>query len=321
MSGNRCVSQGDFSATAGNVATGPGSAGVAATGSGARAAIARAAQATGVDFSYLLAQARLESSLNPTAHAATSSAAGLYQFTQGTWAQVLQQHGGDIGLGAAGSGGTLAALRDPTQRAQLMALRFDPDTSARMAAEMAGDNQAALGAALGRVPKPSELYLAHFLGSDGAIKFLAAMTADPTQSAAALMPKAAAANRAIFYDGTGVPRSVGAVMTLLDQRMTSAMQDGGNLSGTDVSELAAAMPSAAAAGGSPAWAGSLGREFASAQADASQTGDAGNGNDLPRPVASMADTLSATFGLADAGGASAPEFVRSAYGRLRALGM
>ena len=37
------------------------------------AAIARAAQATGTDFSYLLAQARIESGLNPAARAATSS--------------------------------------------------------------------------------------------------------------------------------------------------------------------------------------------------------------------------------------------------------
>ncbi|MBW8754478.1 MAG: lytic transglycosylase domain-containing protein, partial [Sphingomonadales bacterium] len=41
-----------------------------------RAAIARAAQATGVDFNYLLAQAKLESSLDPGAKAPTSSAAG-----------------------------------------------------------------------------------------------------------------------------------------------------------------------------------------------------------------------------------------------------
>ncbi|MBU6266153.1 MAG: transglycosylase SLT domain-containing protein [Sphingomonadales bacterium] len=291
-----------------------------ATGSGPRAAIARAAQATGVDFSYLLAQAKLESSLNPAARAPTSSAAGLYQFTQGTWAQMLQQHGGEIGLDSATSGGTLAALRDPAQRAQLMALRFDPDTSARMAAEMAGDNQAALGAALGRPPKPSELYLAHFLGSDGAVKFLSAMTADPTQSAAALMPKAAAANRAIFYDGAGAARSVGAVMTLIDQRMTNAMQDGAPPVSYDTTELASWTPPATpAAGSAPAWAGSLGREFASAQAASSSGSDAG----MVRPAASMAETLSATFGLTDASGdgGSTPAFVRSAYGRLRALGM
>ena len=62
---------------------------VAAPRAEVHGAIARAAQATGVDFSYLLAQARIESSLNPTARAGTSSAAGLYQFTKGTWLAML----------------------------------------------------------------------------------------------------------------------------------------------------------------------------------------------------------------------------------------
>jgi len=52
--------------------------GVLAAGGGqVRSAIAKAAQRTGVDFDYLLAQARIESSLNPNAKARTSSAAGL----------------------------------------------------------------------------------------------------------------------------------------------------------------------------------------------------------------------------------------------------
>ena len=58
--------------------------------SGVRAAIARASAATGVNFDYLLAQARIESALDPAAQAATSSAAGLYQFTAGTWLETLE---------------------------------------------------------------------------------------------------------------------------------------------------------------------------------------------------------------------------------------
>lgn len=303
----------------------------APAGADARGAIARAAQATGVDFSYLLAQAKLESSLNPSARAGTSSAAGLYQFTQGTWAQVLQQHGAEIGIDGGAAGSTLAALRDPAERARLMALRFDPETSARMAAELAGDNQAVLSASLGRQPSPSELYLAHFLGVDGATKFLSALSADPTRSAAGLLPKAAGANRSVFYDANGAPRAVGAVMALIEQRMAIAMQDSGQDSGQasgqdfgpglggeqpgfstfPVSATAAAPP----APSSPAWAGGLGAEFASAQASAGG-GDGGSRR-------SMAETLGAAFSLGDgnAGNAAAPEFVRNAYGRLRALGL
>ena len=49
-----------------------------------RGAIARASESTGVDFDYLLAQARLESGLNPDAKARSSSATGLYQFIDST---------------------------------------------------------------------------------------------------------------------------------------------------------------------------------------------------------------------------------------------
>lgn len=282
----------------------------------ARAAIARAAQATGVDFSYLLAQAKLESSLDPNARAGTSSAAGLYQFTQGTWAQVLQQHGADAGIATDAPGGTLAALHDPAERARLMALRFDPDTSARMAAELAGDNQAVLGAALGRTPQPAELYLAHFLGSDGAVKFLSAMAADARQSAAALMPRAAAANRAVFFDASGAPRSLGGVMAMIETRMAGAMRDSG-----DPAQFGPAYASMAAMD-DPAsnWGGPLAQEFAATRQSLPSAGN--DGNDWPRAAASMAETLNATFALGgDAANGAAPAFVRSAYGRLRAFGL
>ncbi len=78
------------------------------------AAISRAAQATGTGFDYLFAQAQLESGLNPSARADTSSAAGLYQFTQGTWLSTLERHGAEHGLdwvGGAIEGGRIAMIR------------------------------------------------------------------------------------------------------------------------------------------------------------------------------------------------------------------
>lgn len=324
------MSQGNFwpgGISAGNAGFVPGFSSLpnampAPAGNDSRAAIARAAQATGVDFSYLLAQAKLESSLNPGARASTSSAAGLYQFTQGTWAQMLQRHGAELGLDGGAAGSTLAALRDPGERARLMALRFDPDTSARMAAELAGDHQALLSASLGRQPSHAELYLAHFLGADGATKFLSALATDPGQPAAGLLPKAAAANRSVFYDANGAARTLGAVMNLIEQRMANAMEDSGSdafasqpgfATLPDPAMAASAMQPVQAA---PAWAGRLGAEFASAQASVS----GGDGSSARR---SMADTLGAAFAVGEntAASSAAPDFVRSAYGRLRALGL
>lgn len=195
-----------------------------------RAAIADAARATGVDFNYLLAQARIESNLDPNAAAASSSARGLYQFLGSTWLDTLDRHGTEHGLGWASdaiersgqrSGGR-AFVSDPAMRARIMNLRLDPAVSSVMAAELADDNAAVLQGVLGRAPDSTELYLAHFLGSDGAARFLAALQADPGQSAADLFPKPAASNRAIFFNRDGRDRSLGEVMGLMRDKMARA---------------------------------------------------------------------------------------------------
>ncbi|MDB5725276.1 MAG: transglycosylase [Novosphingobium sp.] len=275
-----------------------------------RAAIARASQATGVDFDYLLAQAKIESSLNPQAKAGTSSAAGLYQFTGGTWLQTLDRHGEQHGLdwaSAAIDGGKV----DPQMRAQIMAMRFDPNASALMAAELANDNKTALTSTLGREPDAAELYMAHFLGADGAAKFLSALQSDPTQSAAAILPKAAAANHGIFYDASG-PRSVSGVMELMRGKVSNAMNGAGPMPA--VSSYAATQVAAVTPTGGP-----LQREFNAMAAEASTR--AGTGADSSNRT-SMADTLRSAFG---AGGSAAqngaPDFVRTAYAKLQAFNL
>lgn len=271
-----------------------------------RAAIARASRATGVDFDYLLAQAKIESSLNPQAKAGTSSAAGLYQFTGGTWLQTLDRHGDRHGLDWA-AGAIDGGRVDPGMRAQIMAMRYDPNASALMAAELANDNRAALVGVLGREPDAAELYMAHFLGADGAAKFLSALQSDPSQSAAAILPKAAAANRGIFYDGSG-PRSVAGVMDLMRGKVSSAMNGAGLPPATyGSSQIAGVAPQAAPTGGP------LQREFQAMAAQASTQGALSG-----RP--SMADTLRNTFG-ASGGQTGAPEFVRSAYAKLQAFNL
>jgi hypothetical protein len=275
-----------------------------------RASIARAAQATGMDFDYLLAQAKLESALNPAARAPTSSAAGLYQFTSGTWLNTLQRHGAGHGMDWANSLIAGGRVTDPAARAQIMAMRFDPDTSAMMAAELASDNRAELTGLLGREPDAAELYLAHFLGSAGARTFLTALNTVPGQSAAAVLPKAAAANRTIFFDGTGAPRSVAQVMEVLRGKVSAAME-GGPLPAVeygDFSQLAAAGPQQPQFTGGP-----IARQFAAARQEASA--------DLPAGR-SMAETLQNVFAVAGADGQTrVPDTVRAAYGRLQQFGL
>ena len=262
-----------------------------------RAAIARASAATGVDFNYLLAQAKIESALDPTARAGTSSAAGLYQFTSGTWLETLDRHGARHGLqwvdDAIDRSGGRAVVGDPAMRAHLMAMRFDPDASALMAAELARDNAGELRGVLGREPDAAELYLAHFLGAGGARTFLGALQNDPGQSAAALLPQAAGANRGIFYEG-GRSRSVAEVMDLMRGKVASAMENGAPAWGYPTS---------------PAFQIAGARPLASPPPDGAAR----------RP--SMAETLQATFGAAGQLPGSAGERVGEAYAKFKAFNL
>lgn len=280
-----------------------------AAGANVRSAIAGAAQATGTDFAYLMAQAKLESSLDPSARSRTSSASGLYQFTTGTWLRTLEKHGAEHGLGWASDMIRSGAASDPAARAQLLALRFDPQIAATMAGELAGDNSDFLTGVLGRQPDHAELYVAHFFGAEGAGRFLSAFGSDPSQSAAGLLPSAAASNHSTFYDRSGAPRSVGEVMNLIRTRMAGASE---GATGDEALQWAASMGVTPATAQAQTFTGGpIAREFQSAAA--------GSGNPVPVPASSMADTLKQAFALN--GGGSAPAHVRQAYGRLSALGL
>jgi hypothetical protein len=190
------------------------------------AAIRQAAARSGVDFSYLYNQARLESSLDPNARARTSSATGLYQFVDQTWLAMIDRHGADNGLGWAanavqrGSNGRFH-VEDPTLRRQIMDLRRNPEAASAMAAEFASDNRAHLERRLGREMEPVDLYLAHFLGAGGATRFLRAQEASPNASAAASFPDAARANRSIFFKGDGSARSFNEIRNMMAARLGS----------------------------------------------------------------------------------------------------
>ena len=188
------------------------------------AIVADVAQRTGVDFDFLIDVARVESNFDPSAQARTSSAHGLYQFTNQTWLATLHRHGGAQGYGWAAdaiqrnSAGRYD-IADPSMRASVLALRADPAASASMAAMLTADNRDMLTAQTGAVPGDVDLYLAHFLGAAGAVKFVNAWQDNPDQAAAPLLPAAAAANRSIFYAPGGAPRSLGSIREIFRQKL------------------------------------------------------------------------------------------------------
>jgi hypothetical protein len=201
--------------------------GAGSTSQSVTQAIADASRRSGVDFGYLLAQAKVESSLNPLAKASTSSAAGLFQFTNQTWLATLWEHGATNGYGAAAGAITRDtkgqfSVSDPVARQQVMALRYDATASSSMAAAFASDNAEMLREQAGIEPEPADLYLAHFLGGAGAVKFLSAWQANPDAAAAPLFPRAATANKGIFYAANGQPRSLQDIR----ERFRAKMEDG-----------------------------------------------------------------------------------------------
>ncbi len=206
------------------------------TTSRVQSAIAAASSKTGIDFQYLLGQAKLESGLQTNARAATSSASGLYQFIERSWLSVVKQHGAEHGLGwaanAISSSNGRPSVADPAMRQVILALRNNPDAASLMAAEHASDNKTALESKLGRTATGTDLYMAHFLGLGGAKKFLGALQSSPGQSAAALFPAAANANRNVFYASNGQPRSLSDVYSRFAAKLGAGAADSGTGDGT-----------------------------------------------------------------------------------------
>ena len=188
-----------------------------------RNAISRAAQRTGVDFGYLFHQAKSESGLNPNAQASGSSAGGLFQFIDQSWLGAVKMYGAKHGMGWAADAisrsrsGTWTV--DPALKDQVMGLKNQPDASALMAAEFASDNAEGLQATLGRQPRATDLYFAHFLGLEGATKFLKVNDSNPGAIAASLFPREARSNRGIFYGSDGSARSMGEVYALMARKI------------------------------------------------------------------------------------------------------
>lgn len=189
--------------------------------------IKNAADATGASFQYLVSAAKIESNLNPTAAAPTSSARGLFQFIEQTWLGTVKEAGAKLGFGkyadaiSKSADGTYS-VSDPAARTEILKLRNDPAASAAMAGVLTQSNSFKLTGALGRRPTDGELYIAHFMGANGASRLISKAEDNPNASGAALFPSAAASNRSIFYNRDGTARKVSEVYSVLTSRYDMA---------------------------------------------------------------------------------------------------
>lgn len=170
-------------------------------------AIRNASSVTGADFDYLVKTARRESNFDADAKARTSSATGLFQFTEATWLRMVDRYGEKHGLSvqadAISVSGRKISLSGPVSRSDILELRNDPELSARMAGELARENADILEKKIGRPPTSAELYAAHFLGPSDAGRLVNAARDNAPGVAADMFPAAARANASIFRSADG----------------------------------------------------------------------------------------------------------------------
>jgi hypothetical protein len=168
--------------------------------------VIEAAKIADMDPALLMAIADKESRFAPKVKASTSSASGLFQFVEPTWFKALRSFGWRHGYeqeAKAIQGDDKEMRVAPQKRAELLRLRNDPFLSAVLAGEMLKHDGEGIASRLGRPLTQGETYLIHFLGPEGAERFMKKMDDDPRASAAALLPKAAKANKPIFYERQG----------------------------------------------------------------------------------------------------------------------
>ncbi len=204
-------------------------------------AITQAAGETGIEPAYLMALADKESSFDIDAKNPASSALGLFQFVRGTWLELIRDCGAKYGLAEeAAAIGRGTRVADGKTRDRILAMRKDAYVSGLMAGELIRRDRARIEDRIGRELKTTELYLAHFLGTHSAGKFLSLSAEAPRKVASSAFRRAARANRTLFVDGK---RGKGRALTvaevherlddMIDRRITKF---------EDVVKVAAPMP-------------------------------------------------------------------------------
>jgi hypothetical protein len=194
------------------------------------AAIRLAGLRTGVEFSYLMELAAVESNFDPQARAKTSTASGLYQFKDESWLDAIQAYGEDYGLGyyveqvgyrLDDDGMMQPFIEDTAVQQRVLELRFIPRLAALMAAEQVRSSREQLAYSLERQPDRTELYLTHFFGTSGAISFLKELAVNPGRIAGEIFPGPARRNRSIFQTRNRTPRTVAEIYQLLARKFNT----------------------------------------------------------------------------------------------------
>lgn len=246
------------------------------------------AKMTGTDPNMLYAMCMVESSFNPLASPGTSAAQGLYQFIPGTWRQSMAAHAKQYGISPG------ATPLDSRANAILGALYLKSN----------------FNYVSKKVKKPltaTDMYMAHFLGPEGASQFL---NKDPNENAVKAFPRAASANAWVFYESMrqgkkmvpdySRPRTIGAVYADLQRKMLNAHKDFGGAAGLggDVMQPTGTAPAAAGKAdfsgvtssvSTTAGAPNVGNDAAIPPTTTTTTANVGGGVNPPKPETEISD--------------------------------
>ncbi|KQQ39120.1 hypothetical protein ASF58_22775 [Methylobacterium sp. Leaf125] len=140
----------------------------------------------GPSSGYLASLMTREANNNPTARNPNSTATGLGQFTEGTWTDLARRRP-ELGLTPGG--------------------RTDPDQARRATAAFTQENEGLL-AKVGLPVTDVTRYAMHFLGKRGGVQFLKGAEGNPDTPASSYAdPSAVAANRTVFFNRNGTPKT------------------------------------------------------------------------------------------------------------------
>lgn len=163
-------------------------------------AIKQASKMTGVPEETLLTFGKLESSLRAGASASTSSAGGLFQFTNDTWAEQLGKHGAKYGL-------------SPDTP------KTDPLANALMAAEYAKANlRNVSGYEETGMSKDVALYLTHHFGPSGGKRLINSYRKNPNAPVSTAVSDSSYASNQAALGG----KTISEYVSSLEQKFTVA---------------------------------------------------------------------------------------------------
>lgn len=163
-------------------------------------AIKQASKMTGVPEDTLMTFGKLESSLRANVTAGTSSAGGLFQFTDPTWKEQLTKHGNKYGLSMDTS-------------------KTDPLANALMAAEYAKSNLSNVrGYEQAGLSQDVALYLTHHFGPTGGKKLIEAYKRNPNAPVTTAVSSSAYESNKAALGG----KTISGYIASLEQKFTVA---------------------------------------------------------------------------------------------------